>query len=72
LLLLTHTQGCLLPTLVIVLLLLIVNDLHPFVFGEVAKEGLGVRRFHTLVSQLETQVREMLMVVGGGVLGGFA
>jgi len=53
------------------LLLLILNDLYPLVLREVAREGLGVRRLHTLVSQLETQVREML-VMGGGVLSGFA
>lgn len=53
------------------MLLLILNDLYPLVLREVAREGLGVRRLHTLVSQLETQVREML-VMGGGVLSGFA
>jgi hypothetical protein len=69
LLLLARTQGSFLPPLIFVLLLLILYDLYPLVLREVTREGLGLGRLNTLVSQLETQVREML-VVRGNVLSG--
>lgn len=64
-----NTQGSFLPFFILVLLFLILHDLYPLVLRQVTREGLGLGRLNTLISQFETQVSEMLMVRATVLIG---